>query len=181
MNPKLRKKMKAFVLDSSAFMHGFLPALMEGVHFTPPAVLDELKSIQAKASADAALLSKSVEVLPPPEEYLKEVSRKAVQLGDLHDLSRADLEVLALALYLKESWSAEVVVVSDDYDVQNVAAALNLALQPLRTHGITAVFKWVYYCSSCGKVYRTLPPSRSCEVCGSPLKRKPRRKTRLSS
>ncbi|MCD6409565.1 MAG: hypothetical protein J7L98_04440 [Candidatus Verstraetearchaeota archaeon] len=170
------KPRRIFVLDASAFMYGYPSVVVEGEHFTPLAVLEELKSLQARAYADAVLSSKHVEVLPPPRECLEEVSKKAEQLGSLQVLSRADLEVLALALYLKKKESAEVTVVSDDYDVQNVAAALGLRFQPLRTSGIKAVFKWIYYCPSCGKIYRQPQPSLRCEICGSFLKRRPRKR-----
>ena len=175
------KPRRVVVLDASAFMHGYLSTVIEGEHFTPPAVLEELKSLQAKAYADAALSSRRVEVLSPPREYLEEVSKKAEHLGDLQVLSQADLEVLALALYLKTMKSSEVTVVSDDYDVQNVAVALGLKLQPLRTSGIKAMFTWIYYCPSCGKIYKQPQPPQHCEICGSLLRRRPHRKATLSS
>jgi len=100
------------------------------------------------------------------EGMVEEASRKA---GESGYLSKADREVLALALDLKLD-GHEPVIVSDDYAIQNVAEHLQIGHSSLANYGIVHRFDWIMYCPACFRRYQ--PPEKNCRVCGTALRRK---------
>jgi UPF0271 protein len=96
-------------------------------------------------------------------------------VGDAVVLSKADIEVLALALDLKETGLTPAIV-SDDYAIQNVSETLGIEHASLATFGISQKFDWIYYCPACFRRYTTEDAGQTCRVCGTPLKRKVVRK-----
>jgi UPF0271 protein len=114
----------------------------------------------------------------PKDSFIQEILEASRKVGDMRYLSEADLQVLALALELKAEGLTPLVV-TDDYSIQNVANKVGVEFTSLLTFGIKFRFKWVLYCPAC---YRKYPPDykfKVCEVCGTELKRKPKKKTRL--
>ena len=97
-------------------------------------------------------------------------------VGDLRFLSEADIQVLALALELKDK-DCNPHIVTDDYSIQNVANKLGIQFAPLITFGIRYRFSWTLYCPACFRKYAADHRSKRCEVCGTELKRKPTGKT----
>ncbi len=128
-------------------------------------VLDELENENARLAIDAGLGSGKVEVCDPSEEYLKKVKDAATATGDLERLSETDIGILAVAL---ETGS---VIVSDDYNIQNTAAALMLSYEGKTQEGIKKRLIWKKRCVGCGRTYPS--DAAVCGVCGSQLKRKP--------
>src|SRR3989449_8468616 len=100
------------------------------------------------------------------EGMVEEASRKA---GESGYLSKADREVLALALDLKLD-GHEPVIVSDDYAIQNLAEHLQIGHSSLANYGIVHRFDWIMYCPACYRRYK--PPAKKCRVCGTELRRK---------
>lgn len=136
------------MLDSGALIEG-----AEGEGVTSPGVARETS------------VPPTVEVRGAKGEFLERVERAAVETGDLDVLSRADLEVLALALEL----DAE--LVSNDYAVQNVASRLGVSWKGTRG-GMEQEMEWEWYCPACGQRYAR---KRECGVCGTETKRRPKR------
>ena len=85
-----------------------------------------------------------------------------------------DVELLALALELK-SKGYRPQVVSDDYSIQNVATQAGIEFLALATFGIKRLLEWIRYCPACHREYPANNSSKECLVCGTALKRKPRR------
>jgi UPF0271 protein len=133
--------------------------------------LEEAKRGPLSQTVTALVSAGKLVIRDPSRESIDDVARVAIEIGDLPKLSEADLAVLALALELS-SEGYEVTVISDDYSVQNVALALNLA-----TVGATVrkagLLKWIYYCPACGAAYERCD-SRVCPRCGTELKRRAR-------
>lgn len=119
-----------------------------------------------------ALESGKLKVKMPENVFLEKVKTAAVTVGDWFFLSEADLQVLALALQLKAQGYIPLVV-TDDYSIQNVAKHLEIKYAPLATFGIRTILKWVRYCPACRRKYSASYKFRTCEVCGTELKRKP--------
>ena len=94
-------------------------------------------------------------------------------------LSKADVEVLALALDLKKSGLSPAIV-SDDYAIQNVSETLDIEHSSLANFGITRRFNWVYYCPACFRRYPIEEADQTCRVCGTHLKRKVIKKTKAT-
>ena len=117
-------------------------------------------------------------VRAPRNSFLQEVKEASKRVGDIRYLSEADLQVLALALELKNI-GLNPSIVTDDYSIQNVANQVGVNFASLMTYGIRFRFNWILYCPACYRKYPSDYRFKSCEVCGTKLKRKPLRKTPL--
>jgi UPF0271 protein len=127
---------------------------------------------------NAAIENMKLTVSSPKSSVFQDVQEASRKVGDMRYLSEADMQVLALALELKGRGLSPVIV-TDDYSIQNVANKIGVEFTSLMTFGIKFRFKWILYCPAC---YRKYPPDykfKVCEVCGTELKRKPKKKTRL--
>ncbi|TRO51623.1 ribonuclease VapC [Candidatus Bathyarchaeota archaeon] len=163
------------VLDTSAFLVGFDPFSVSEDQVTVPKVEDEIKtSSMSWVRFKAAVEIGKVKINAPSEEYLSKVREAAKRVGDAFFLSEADLDLLSLALELKAK-GADPQIVTDDYSIQNVAAQIGIIFVPLATFGISRLLEWVRYCPACHRRYPADYNSKACEVCGTPLKRKPKR------
>ena len=172
-------KEKAIVLDTSAFIAGFDPLTVPEKQYTDQEVKNELNAGSIPwVRLNAAIENGKVTIMTPKDTVFQEVLEASKKVGDMRYLSEADLQVLALAMELKEG-GLNPVIVTDDYSIQNVANKIKVEFTSLMTFGIKHRFKWILYCPAC---YHKYPPdykSNICEICGTELKRKPKKKTRL--
>jgi UPF0271 protein len=127
---------------------------------------------------NAAVENRRLMVRTPRNSFLQEVNEASRKVGDVRYLSEADLQVLALALELKRA-GFHPFIVTDDYSIQNVANQIGVNFTSLVTYGIRFRFNWILYCPACYRKYPSDYKFKSCEVCGTKLKRKPLRKTPL--
>ncbi len=167
---------KVLVLDSSAFVMGYDPLLIKEKQVTTPSIGNELRIknviwLRFKMACDSGKL----EMLSPSPHALKIVEELAKKTGDFGRLSLVDREVLAVAEELKQKGFSPIIV-SDDYSIQNVADQLKLEYASLSTFGIRKRFQWIPYCPGCHRRYPTSSSMKQCSVCGTPLKRRPRKK-----
>ena len=170
---------RVIVLDTSAFIAGIDPNSIAEPLYTVPAVKNELspKSLPWFRFNTAVQESRLI-LRTPGARFLREVKKGSKLVGDLRYLSEIDLQVLALTLALKDI-NLNPVIVTDDYSIQNVANKLDLAFTSLLTFGIKFRLKWILYCPAC---YSKYPPDCaliSCPICGTKIKRKPVKKTRV--
>ena len=138
---------KPRVLDAGVFIEG---TLIEGV--------------TSRTVAEETDVPPTVRVFQPREESVEAVKAAARRTGDLDVLSRADLDVLALAYELHG------VVVTNDFAIQNVASEMGISWEGSK--GISRKIDWEWYCPACWKKY---PRRGVCEVCGTPTKRRPKK------
>jgi len=167
------------VLDTSAFIGGF----------DPHSVLDDVYSVGAVESElisgslswvrfKTAVEDGKLKLKAPSQSSLDRVKKSSRDVGDLLFLSDVDLQVLALALELKNAGN-EPLIATDDYSIQNVANQLGLKFAPLTTFGIRFRLHWTKYCPACRRKYPPDYIEKKCENCGTELKRKPFRKTAI--
>ncbi len=167
------------VLDTSAFIAGFDPFGVTDSVFTVPAVGQEVVSNSIMYTRfRTAVESGKLQVKAPSMLFVDKVAESSKALGDLRYLSDTDKQVLALALELKNA-GEDALIVTDDYSIQNVADQLSLDFAPLMTFGIRYRLDWVIYCPACHRKYPTDYKPKTCETCGTELKRKPLKKTLL--
>ncbi len=172
-------KNKTLVLDTSAFIGGFDPLSFPDKQYTVDEVKTELNSgSMTWVRFHTAIESGKTIILQPQEQFFQQVLEASKDLGDMRYLSKADMQVLALALELKSEGKTPVVV-TDDYSMQNVANKIEIEFTALMTFGIKKRFKWILYCPACYRKYPSDYEFESCEVCGTELKRKPKKKSRL--
>jgi UPF0271 protein len=167
------------VLDTSAFIAGFDPLAVPEKQYTVPEVKNELivGSMQWMRF-NAAVENGKVTIMKPKDNIFQETLEASKQIGDMRYLSEADMQVLALALELKSN-GFNPLIVTDDYSIQNTANKIGVTFTPLMTFGIKQRFKWILYCPACYKKYPPDYKFKDCEICGTELKRKPKKKSRL--
>jgi len=122
--------------------------------------------------------SGKLRVKTPSIHFLDRVKESSKAVGDVLYLSQVDLQVLALALELK-STSHDPLIVTDDYSIQNVANQIGIDFASLMTFGIRYRLHWILYCPACHRKYPSDYKFKSCQVCGTELRRKPLRKTSI--
>lgn len=166
---------KSVVLDTSAFLAGFDPFSLGEEQVTVPEVEKEIKrNAMIKTRFETAVESGRLKVKEPSEEFVTQAKVYASNVGDSFKLSQADMQLLALALELKtQGYSPQ--LVTDDYSIQNVAKQMGIEFVALATFGIKRLLEWMRYCPACYHEYPADSPFKECQVCGTELKRKPRR------
>jgi rRNA maturation endonuclease Nob1 len=163
------------VLDTSAFLVGFDPFSVSETQVTVPKVEDEIRANSMSwVRFKTAVENGKVKVKAPSEEYWNKAKASAKKVGDAFFLSETDTDLLALALELKAGGYTPQIV-TDDYSIQNVATQLSIDFVSFATFGITRLLEWIRYCPACHRKYPADYKSTTCEVCGTELKRKPRR------
>jgi len=166
---------RVVVVDTSAFVAGFDPFSLNEEQMTVPLVEEEIRrNSVVKVRFETAIESGKLKVRMPSEEFAKNVRSSAAKVGDSFKLSGTDLQLLALSLELKASGCAPQIV-TDDYSIQNVATQNGIDFLALATFGIKRPLEWIIYCPACHREYPANCKSRECQVCGTELKRKPRK------
>jgi UPF0271 protein len=143
-------------------------------YYTVPEVLDEIREELGRMRYEGAKASGKLREIQPEERWMKELETKALASGEAHKLSITDKQLLALALQLKTVDDVPTIV-SDDYSVQNMASRLGLRFVAQVTRGIKKVYEWSIYCPGCRKRFDSPQEDNVCPICGTELKRKPRR------
>jgi UPF0271 protein len=163
------------VLDTSAFLAGFDPFSVSEDQATVPKVEEEIRvNSMSWVRFKTAVENGKLKVRAPSEESWNRVKASASRVGDSFFLSETDLQLLALASELRaEGYTPQ--IVTDDYSIQNVATQIGIDFVSLATFGIRRLLEWVRYCPACHREYPANYKSTNCEVCGTDLKRKPRR------
>ncbi len=166
---------RVIVLDTSAFLAGFDPFSLGEEQVTVPKVEEEIRrNSMIKMRFETAIESGKLKVKAPTQEAFDSAKASASKVGDSHKLSEADMQLLALALELKtEGYAPQ--IVTDDYSIQNVATQVGIEFVALATFGIKRLLEWIRYCPACHREYPANCKSKECQVCGTELKRKPRR------
>ena len=92
----------------------------------------------------------------------------------LWQLNELDAKLIALALELLETKSQNVILYSNDYSIENVCSELNIPFMPLLKEGIKSKIIWEVYCAFCKRIHESEDLNKTCEICGSKLKRRPK-------
>ena len=172
-------KKRIVVLDTCAFIAGFDPFSVDEEQYSVPMVKNELFSNSlAWVRFNTAVESGKVTVRTPTASFLDRIKEVSKTVGDVLFLSDVDMQVLALALELKNT-GYNSIIVTDDYSIQNVANQIGVKFTPLMTFGIRFRLHWILYCPACHRKYPSDCKLKVCEVCGIQLKRRPLRKTPL--
>jgi UPF0271 protein len=141
-------------------------------------VCEEIKTnSMAQVRFNTAVESGKVKIKMPQEKYLNNIKKSANEVGDSYLLSETDMQLLALALELKDQ-EEHPKIITDDYSIQNVAKQNGIEFYALATFGIRRLLEWVRYCPACHREYPVNSSFTTCQVCGTELKRKPKRTTR---
>ncbi len=162
-------KNKIKILDASAFIGGYHPS--DKNNYTIPDVTQELKDIQSNTIMTNAL-EDNLLIIQEPNNLTMNILKDTIKnSGDILRLSKVDKKLLALALQ-KKSENKDVLILTDDYSIQNVAKILEIPFKSIITTGINQIYSWKLVCRGCKKEYFEDYPLSECEICGSLLYKK---------
>jgi len=113
------------------------------------------------------LLEKGLRITDPSKDAVLLVKKTAKEYGEDTRLSETDKDLLALALDVLNEAGKHIVLVTDDYSMQNIADVLNIRFQPVLERGITKRFKWIRRCRGCRRIIHE--DIEHCPICGSEL------------
>ena len=149
---------KNLVIDTSCILAGFQ---FDGtrVYLTCPLALDEIEQGKKREELDTLVERGILVVKTPSLMSMDRITVGAQKTGDINRLSRADIELLALADEM------EAVIISDDYSIQNLASKLGIEFEKFGKEPIREEFQWTFRCKGCGRYYEE--EQRDCPVCGS--------------
>ncbi|MGV9171130.1 MAG: NOB1 family endonuclease [Promethearchaeia archaeon] len=169
-----------FILDTNIFLQGVSFNLLKGKLYTTSSIIEEVrvkrylhKNRNILNRIHAAIESKKLIVQEPTRKSLNRVKEISKHTGDVKALSLADKELIALTLDLSQSHGKDkVIMLSNDYSMENVSQELEIPYSPLGKKGITKKISWEVYCPFCKRIYNAEHLKEACEFCGETLKRR---------
>jgi endoribonuclease Nob1 len=164
-----KDKKKIFILDTSAILSGKPLNFEDAQVVTTVNIEKEIKPGGRDYQNYIYLKEKCLILKSPSKDSLKKIKETSKKTGDINRLSIFDTELLATALDENKQNDAEVVILTDDYSIQNVATYLKIKFQNINQKGITKKFKWINRCRGCGKKFKD--NISICPICGSDTKK----------
>ena len=168
-----KKKEPVLIYDTSAFIGGMDPQAIQVPQWTTPENVEEVRSKSTKGILEMALKTGRMKLRSPSPSAITRVKEVTRDTGDYSSLSEVDLKVIALALdFQNENWHP--ILMTDDYSMQNVAAALKIDYKSVTEAGIRSQLRWKIYCPGCGKEWKEDADKnlKKCDICGTKLKKK---------
>jgi len=162
---------KILILDTSAFIGKFFSYFPETEYVTVPEILNEILNEKTRDILEAYIQTKKIKIESPSLESIVKIEHVAKETGDLSYISETDKKLLALALDYKEKKN-KVIIVTDDYSIQNIAKRLGVEFVSLLQKGIKFLISWEIYCPACKKKFPPDYTKEICDVCGEKIKRK---------
>jgi len=164
----IKTKSKIFILDTSAILSGKPINLDNATMVTSPGISKELKPGGRDYRSFQFLMERGLSIRSPSKESTDKIKTISGKTGDANRLSKTDIEILALALDISKDDEKEVIILTDDYSIQNVAHVLNITFETISQSGITKRFKWTRRCRGCGKKFKE--NIKICPICGAETK-----------
>jgi len=155
---------KVYVVDTSAILSGKHLPTDSSILVTTPGVDSELQPGGKDYRRYSFLKEQGLEIRSPSPEAIQQVKKIATSTGDNTRVSSTDVEVLALAYDFLQS-AKDVVLLTDDYSMQNLADALHISYLSMSQKGITKRFKWRCRCPGCKRDFHK--PVDICPICGT--------------
>ena len=158
-----------YVLDASAFINGF--ELTSNNNFTVPEITAEIKDFESRLTFDMTIDECKLTIHEVPNKYVNCVNEIISESGDILRLSLPDKKLISLA-YMFSKEGRNVMVITDDYTIQNTLKILRIPYSGVITEGIKEVYNWKKVCEGCKKEYSEDYPFDDCEICGSRIFKK---------
>ena len=162
-------KKKIFIVDTSAIFSGKPLSFDNAQLITTINIENEIKPGGRDYQNYIFLKEKCLILKVPSKDSLKKIKETLEKTGDINRLSFFDIEILAIALDENKQKNVEVVILTDDYSIQNVATYLKIKFRGINQNGITKKFKWISRCRGCGKKFKD--NISICPICGSDTKK----------
>ena len=178
----MKEKPFIYIFDANIFLTGIDFNVIEGIIYTTPSVIEEIKASRYKEKNRniinkiyVAIETRKLNIRSPKKDYVIKIGEVSKKTGDFNALSDADKELIALTLELIEKQGERVKIYSNDYSVENLCSELNIPYSPLFKDGIETKIIWEIYCPFCRNVLKAEEINKICEICGSKLRRRPKK------
>lgn len=164
----MSNKSKIYILDTSAILSGKPININDGIIATTPKISDEIKPGGRDYEIFQFLKEKGLIINEATKESINHIKNVIKEFGEEKRLSNADVEILALAYEYRKGSNKNVIILTDDYSIQNIASILKLEFLTINQPGITKSFKWCSRCRGCGKKFKD--HINICPICGTEIK-----------
>lgn len=160
-----------YVIDSGIMMNiDSTIEIDDGDIYTTTKAMSEIKSMIAKHMLEVTAANNPIRIVDPEEKYVNQVTTRIHKMG-VDKVSQVDLELIALALSLQPQ--DDVILISDDFGLRNVAEELKINTQGYKNVKQIKIRKYRLICEACGEKYTAI--ITECEVCGHTKFRRKRR------
>ncbi len=149
-----------YVLDSAVFIKNATSWFNDKLCVTSYLVYEELISPQARMEFERMQLQ-NMNLYVPSNKFRKKVQEKVKELK----LSKTDIDILAIGYELFKK-GKKVVIVTDDYWVQNAARMLGMGYMGVERGEILKTLRWKRICESCKHEQQE---GEKCYKCGSQI------------
>jgi UPF0271 protein len=166
-------KKRFYLIDTSAILSGKPLVFPDAKMVTTPAIADELSPGGRDYRNFQLIKEKGLLLMQATTKTESTITKIAIALGENTRLSSADITLLALAEELKQQPNHEILLITDDYSIQNLAKHLNIPYSSITQRGIIKKFKWSSRCRGCGKQFPQIIPI--CPICGKQTQFSPRK------
>lgn len=139
---------------------------LTNLFFTTPIIIAEMKDQISRLRIESMISAQALFVKDVEEQSISFIDEKCKTIGNYKKLSVQDRSVLSLAWQiLQESEFNSVIILTDDFEIQNTAKILHLKFKSVKTKGIkySATFKKI--CVACGE--KLDEDDTFCPECGS--------------
>ena len=167
-----------YVVDAGVLFTTWTVDFDDSWFITTENIFSEIRNRASRTRAEILMKLERLTRSGPTEFQFIRVKSAAIRSGDRSVLSENDIELVALALTKEEEGGRNVVLVSTDFAVLNLASHCRLnILDPSGkfSHKIT----WVLKCPACKHEPKTVTRETECPVCGTEMRRRPLKKRRI--
>jgi rRNA maturation endonuclease Nob1 len=178
----MKKKNSIYIFDTNIFLTGIDFNIIEGTIFTTQSIIEELKNnryIEKNRNIlnkiNVAIDTRKLKIKLPKNNYINKINEISKLTGDFNALSDADKGLLAISLELLEVQGEDLRLYSNDYSIENVCSELNIPFSSLYKDGIESRIIWEIYCPQCKNIHKAKDLNKICEICGSKLRRRPKK------
>lgn len=165
----IKDKKKILIIDTSAILSGKQFNFKNEQLITTTNMELEIKPGGRDYRNYIYLKEKCLIFKEPSKNSLKKIKDILKKTGEIDRLSLVDIEILAIALDENKQKGVDVLILTDDYSIQNVAAILKIKFRNINQNGISKKFKWINRCRGCGKKFKD--NINLCPICGSDTKK----------
>ena len=157
-----------YILDSAAILNNFEFYFEKTKHYLmTPQIAEEMRDMRSRLLLEQGISEGLLELREPSPESKEEIFEKAKELG--LRLSDADISIIALAKDL--NGKEEILVLSDDYAVQNLLSLLEIPFNSVLMDGIAETIAFIKKCSNCDKEFPPAYKGKTCDSCLGMLKK----------
>ena len=134
--------------------------------YTTNFIIDELKDSISKLRIQSMIDSNVLFIKSVDHESDIFIQKKCKFIGNDSRLSYQDKSILALAWQeMKQNESNKIILLTDDFEIQNTAKILNIEFKPVKTKGISYSAHFKKICQACGEELQK--DDIFCSECGS--------------